>query len=54
MSLKNNQNVGNFLLFVVNYEGVKMAGSFAANTESHFHSPKTWEEESKVAEREYS
>ena len=40
MSLKNNQNVGNLLLFVVNHVGVKMAESFAANTESRFRSPK--------------
>ena len=41
MSLKNNRNVGNLLLFVVNHVGVKMAESFAANTESRFRSPKT-------------
>ena len=45
MSLKNNRNVGNLLLFVVNHVGVKMAESFAANTESHFRSPRTGEEE---------
>ena len=55
MSLKNNRNVGNLLLFVVNHVGVKMAESFAANTESRFRSPKTGEEESmKVSAREYS
>ena len=48
MSLKNNQNVGNLLLFVVNHVGVKMAESFAANTESCFRSPKTGKEESKL------
>ena len=48
MSLKNNRNVGNLLLFVVNHVGVKMAESFAANTESRFRSPKTGEEESKL------
>ena len=48
MSLKNNQNMGNLLLFVVNHVGVKMAESFAANTESRFRSPKTGEEESKL------
>ena len=36
MSLKNNQNVGNLLLFVVNHVGVKMAESFAANAERDF------------------
>ena len=36
MSLKNNRNVGNLLLFVVNHVGVKMAESLAANTESRF------------------
>ena len=51
MSLKNNQNVGNLLLFVVNHVGVKIAESFAANTESRFRSPKTWEEESKLLKR---
>ena len=36
MSLKNNRNVGNLLLFVVNHVGVKMAESFAANAERDF------------------
>ena len=36
MSLKNNQNVGNLLFFVVNHVGVKMAESFAANAERDF------------------
>ena len=36
MSLKNNQNVGNLLLFVVNHVAVKMAESFAANAERDF------------------
>ena len=40
--------MGNLLLFVVNHVGVKMAESFAANTESRFRSPKTGEEESKL------
>ena len=48
MYFKNNQNVGNLLLFVVNHVGVKMAESVAANAESRFRSPKTWEEESKL------
>ena len=48
LSLKNNQNVGNLLLFVVNHVGVKMVVSFAANTESRFRSPKTGKEESKL------
>ena len=48
MYLKNNQNVGNLLLFVVSQVRVKMAESFAANTESRFRSPKTGEEESKL------
>ena len=48
MFLKNNRNVGNLLLFVVNHVGVKMAESFAANTVSRFRSPKTGEEESKL------
>ena len=48
MSLKNNQNVGNLLLFIVNHVGVKMAESFAANAERRFRSPETWEEESKL------
>ena len=48
MPLKNNQNVGNLLLFVVNHVGVKMAESVAANAERRFRSPKTWEEESKL------
>ena len=55
MYLENNQNVGNLLLFIVSHVRVKMAESFAANTESHFRSPKTGEEESlKVSAREYS
>ena len=48
MSLKNNQNVGNLLLFVVNHVGVKMAESVAANAERRFRSPQTWEEKSKL------
>ena len=36
MYFKNNQSVGNLLLFVVNHVGVKMAESFAANTKSRF------------------
>ena len=47
MYFKNNQNVGILLLFVVSHVVVKMAESFAANTESRFRSPKTGEEESK-------
>ena len=47
MSLKNNQNVGNLLLFVVNYVGVKMAESFAADTKNRGR-------RIKVPEREYS
>ena len=55
MYLENNQNVGNLLLFIVSHVRVKMAESFAANTESRFRSPKTGEEESmKVSAREYS
>ena len=55
MCLKNNQNVGNMLLFVVNHVGVKMAESLAANTVSRFRSPKTGEDQRiKVAAREYS
>ena len=46
MYLKNNHNVGNLLLFVVNHVGV--TESFAENTESRFRSPKTGEEESKL------
>ena len=45
---KNNQNVGNLLMFVVSHGGVKITESFAVNTESHFPSPKSWEEESKL------
>ena len=41
MYFKNNQNVGNLLLFVVSHVVVKMAESFAANTVSRFSSPKT-------------
>ena len=48
MYFKNNQNVGNLLLFVVSHEVVKMAESFATNTVSRFRSPKTGEEESKL------
>ena len=48
MYFKNNQNVGNLLLFVVNHEGVKTAESFAENTESRFCSPKTREQEAKL------
>ena len=48
MYFKNNQNVGNLLLFVVSHVVVKMAESFAANTVSRFRSPKTGEEESKL------
>ena len=46
MYLKNNPNVGNLLLFVVNHVGV--TESFAENTESRFRSPRTGEEESKL------
>ena len=45
---KNNQNVGNLLMFVVSHGGVKMTASFTMNTKSHFRSPKSWEEESKL------
>ena len=48
MYFKNNQNVGNLLLFVVSHVVVKMAESFATNTVSRFRSPKTGEEESKL------
>ena len=39
--------MGNLLLFVVSHGGVKMTGSFAANTVSRFRCP-TGEEESKL------
>ena len=39
MYFKNNQNVGNLLLFVVSHVVVKMAESFATNTVSRFRSP---------------
>ena len=45
-----NQNVGILLLFVVSHVVVKMVESCAANTVSHFRSPKTGEEESKLLE----
>ena len=48
MYFKNNQNVGNLLLFVVSRVVVKMVESFAANTVSRFRSPKTGEEQSKL------
>ena len=48
MYFKNNQTVGNLLLFVVSHVVVKIAQSFAANTVSRFRSPKTGEEESKL------
>ena len=48
MCFKNNQNVGNLLLFVVSHVVVKMAESFAANTVSRFRFLKTGEEESKL------
>ena len=48
MYFKNNQNVGNLLLFFVSHVVVKMAESVAANTVSRFRSPKTGEEESKL------
>ena len=48
MYLKNNQNVGILLSFVVNHVGVKMAESFEANTVSCFPSPTTGEEEAKL------
>ena len=48
MYCKNNQTVGNLLLFVVSHVVVKIAQSFAANTVSPFRSPKTGEEESKL------
>ena len=51
MYFKNNQNVGNLLLFVVSHVVVKMAESFATNTVSRFRSPKTGEEESKLLQR---
>ena len=44
MYFKNNQNVGNLLLFAVHHVVVKMAESFPANTISRFCSPKTGEE----------
>ena len=54
--VKNIQNVGNLLLFVViSHVGEKLVESFAANIISCFHSLKTVEEEFiKVAAREYS
>ena len=48
MYFNNNQNVGILLLFVVSHVVVKMAESFAANTESRFCFPKTGEEESNL------
>ena len=48
MYFKNNQTVGNLLLFVVSHVVVKIAQSFAANTVSRFRSPKTGKEESKL------
>jgi len=45
---KNDQKVGILLLFVVSHVVVKMAESFAANTESRFRSPKTGKQESKL------
>ena len=48
LCLNNNQNVGNFLLFVVSHGRMKMTESFAANTISRFHCPKTGEGESKL------
>ena len=47
--LNNNQNVGNLLLFVVSYGGVKITESLAANTISRFHCPKTQEKVSHVS-----
>ena len=44
---KSNQKVRNLLLFITSHVGVKMTESFAAITISHFHFPKTGEEESK-------
>ena len=44
MYFNNNQNVGILLLFIVSHVAVKMAESFAANTESRFRFPKTGEE----------
>lgn len=48
MYFKNNPNVGNLLLSIVSHVVVKMTESFAMNTVSHLHSPKTGEEESKL------
>ena len=48
MYFKNNQNVGNLLLFVVSHVVVKMAESFATNTVSRFR------RRIKVAAREHS
>ena len=48
MYFKNNKNVGILLLFIASHVVVKTAESFAANNESHFRSPKTEEEESKL------
>ena len=48
MNFNNNQNVGILLLFVVSHVVVKIAESFAANTESRFRFPKAGEEESKL------
>ena len=46
--INNNQNVGILLLFAVSHVVMKIAESFAANTESRFRFPKTGEEESKL------
>ena len=54
MYFKNNQNVGNLLLFVVNHVGVKMVESFAANTAKPFSFSKNQGRRIKVAEREHS
>ena len=55
MYFKNNQNVGNLLLFrVVSHVVVKMAESFAANIVSRFRSPKPGEAGIKFAAREPS
>ena len=35
-------------MFVVSHGGMRMTESSAVNTESHFRSPKSWGEESKL------
>ena len=54
MYFKNNQNVGNLLLFVVSHVVVKMAEVFGSKYRKPFSFSKNWGRRIKVAAREHS